>query len=128
MTLLAEIGQAVRGAIGGDVFPPATLHALARGTGGEIPLNDDGQPVRAYADHGTTGFISKWDHKIMAAKGYDPNTAKVVLVQSPTLPKPEINDEVTAQRPITLEQVRYRVIDVSSDPADATWAVAGVPI
>lgn len=122
MTLLAEIGQAVRGAIGGDVFPLATLHIVSD------TLDDDGQAVRIATDHTTTGFISAWTAKERLALGYGVEVGKVVLVQSPTLPRPKEGDEVTAQRPITGDVERYRVTDASADPADATWAVAGVRI
>jgi hypothetical protein len=121
MTLIAEIGLAVRGAIGGDVFAPATLHVATDTT------NDDGETVKAFADHVTTGFISNWAANVAAARGYSSDTAKIVLVQG-SYPKPQPGDEVTGTRPLRLETERYRVIEVSSDPADATWAVAGVLI
>lgn len=120
MTLLSEIGQAVRGAISGDVFPPATLHVVTETIGLTVE--------RSFVDHACQGFVSSWKAEVMAAKGYAANTAKIVLVQSDTLPRPKLGDEVTATRPIEGTAQRYRVTDVSSDPADATWSVAGVPV
>jgi len=122
MTLLAEIGEALRDAFSDDVFTPAALHV------GTATIGEFGETTMTWVDHDGAGFISRWDAETMAARGYDANTAKVVLVQSTTLPKPKLGDEVTATRPITLETERYRVTDVSSDPADATWQVAGVKL
>lgn len=122
MTLLAEIGAAVRGAINVDVFPAATLHVVTEGEGSK------GETTRSRVDYPAQGFVSSWDANTMAAKGYASNTAKVVLVQAADLPKPKLGDEVTATRPIIGTTETYRVTDVSSDPADATWSVAGVKI
>ncbi|WP_072389871.1 hypothetical protein [Hyphomicrobium sp. CS1GBMeth3] len=123
MSLLAEIGSALRDALGAeaDVFPAATLHKAS------MTLNTDGAAVRTFADHAGRGFVSRWDHKIMAAKGYDPKTAKIVIVQGET-PKPELGDEISATRPLNETVERYTVVDVTSDPADATWQVAGMPV
>lgn len=123
MSLLAEIGSALRDALGADadVFPPATLHKAS------TTIDADGVGVKIFADHAGRGFVSRWDHKIMAAKGYDPKTAKIVIVQGET-PQPEVGDEVSATRPLNASVERFTVIDVTSDPADATWQVAGMPV
>lgn len=122
MSLLAGIGQALRGAMGGGVFPPAVLHVSTE------TINTYGATERTYVSHAATGFASNWKAEVMAVRGYDANTARVVLVQDTALPKPKLGDEITAQRPITGASERYRVTDVTSDPADATWQVAGVPV
>lgn len=120
MTLLAEIGEALRGALGGDVLPAATLHVSSS------VIGEYGETTHAFVDHECQGFASTWDARTMAARGYDANTVKVVLVQSPDLPQPKLEDEITATRPILETTERYRITDVTSDPADATWQVAGV--
>jgi len=122
MTLLAEIGEALRGAISDDVFPSATLHVATEAEGTDLVV------TRTFVDHGTQGFVSDWKAEIRLARGYDANVAKIVLVQSPSLPKPKVGDEVSAQRPINGNTERYRVTDVTSDPADATYQVAGVKV
>lgn len=119
MTLLADIGLAVRGAIGGDVFPAATLHVATDMS------NAAGETVKAFTDHATTGFVGEWKSDVAVARGYPVDAAKIVLVQG-AYPKPEIGHEVTAARPLTGEILRYRVVGVSADPADATWSLAGV--
>lgn len=121
-SLLAGIGQSLRGAMGGGVFPAATLHVATE------TLNEYGTPTRTFVDHVGTGFAANWRAEVMAAKGYTADTAKVVIVQGATLPKPKVGDEVTAIRPLTNEAERFRVTDVTSDPADATWQVAGVKV
>lgn len=122
MSLLGEIGEALRDALGDDVFPPATLHVATEIT------DDWGVVQRGFSDKPATGFVSKWKAEIMAAKGWTDETAKIVIVQSPALPAPKIGDEVTATRPITEETRRYSIIFVTLDPADATWQVAGTPV
>lgn len=122
MTLLAEIGEAVRGAIEDDVFPLATLH-VATDTIGEY-----GETITTFVDHATTGFVADWEAAIALRRGYDANTAKVVLVQNDTMPKPKLGDKVTITRPIIGTTEVYRVTHETSDPADATWQVAGVKV
>lgn len=122
MTLLAEIGQALRGAISDDVFPAATLHVVTE------TLDAYGVPTRALTNHAGQGFVSEWKSDVMAARGYPSNTLKVVLVQAPALPRPKLGDEISAQRPINGTTERFRVTDVTSDPADATWQVAGIKV
>jgi hypothetical protein len=122
MTLLADIGDALRGALADDVLPAATLHVVTE------TLNDYGTPVRTLTDHVGQGFVSDWKAEVMAVRGYAANTAKVVLVQDAALPRPKLGDEITAQRPINGTMEHFRVTDVTSDPADATWQVAGVKI
>lgn len=75
MTLLADIGLAVRGAIGGDVFPVATLHVATDMT------NAAGETVKAFADHPTTGFVGEWKSDVAVVRGYPADAAKIVLVQ-----------------------------------------------
>lgn len=128
MSLLGEIGEALRGALGGEeVFPPATLHALTRNPDGSVPINADGRQVRALTDVPAFGFASRWDHKIIASKGWDPKTLKIVLVQSNQLQAPQVGDEASAVRPLNGTVERILVSEVTSDPADATWILAGVP-
>lgn len=122
MTLLADIGDALRGALADDVLPAATLHAVTE------TLSDYGTPTRTLVDRAAQGFVSDWKSDVMAARGYPANTAKVVLVQDAALPRPKLGDEITAQRPINGTLERFRVTDVTSDPADATWQVAGVKV
>lgn len=125
MSLLGEIGEALRGALDGDVFPPATLHVTTSDP--EAPtIDDNGVVVHGFIDHACVGFASNWDARTMAAKGYDVNTAKIVIVQAQGLPRPKLDDEVTAARPLNGTTARYRITDVTSDPADATYQVAGV--
>lgn len=121
MSLLGEIGEALRDAFSGDVFPAAILHVATEF------VDEYGVVSRAFADHTASGFVSKWKAEVLVARGWTHLTAKVVLVQNPSLPAPKIGDEVTAERPLIGEQQRYTIIDVSLDPADATWQVAGVP-
>jgi hypothetical protein len=120
MTLLAEIGEAVRGAIEDDVFPLATLHV------GTDVIGEYGETTTTFVDHATTGFVADWEAAIALRRGYDANTAKIVLVQNDAMPKPKLGDKITATRPILETTETYRVTDVTSDPADATWQVAGV--
>lgn len=122
MSLLAGIGQSLRGAMGGGVFPAATLHAVTQ------VITGGGEAANTFVDHSAQGFVGDWKAEVIAARGYDANAAKVILVQSETLPKPQVNDEVTAQRPINGTVERYRVTHVTSDPADATWQLAGVRV
>lgn len=122
MTLLAEIGAAVRGAVSGEVFPAATLHVVTEAEDASLAL------ARTFVDHAAQGFVSDWKAEVALRRGYDANVAKIVLVQSAALPSPKIGDEVSAQRPILGTTERYRITDVSSDPADATWQVAGVKL
>lgn len=127
MSLLGEIGDALRGALGGagEVFPPATLHVTTNDP--DNPTTDDnGVVVHGFIDHACAGFASNWDARTMAAKGYDANTAKIVLVQSADMPRPKLDDQITATRPLNGTTARYRITDVTSDPADATYQVAGV--
>jgi len=121
-SLLAGIGQAIRGVTSGGMFPAATLHVVTES------IDADGNTVRTPVDYAGTGFVSDWKSDVAARRGYPANTAKIVLVQSATLPKPKLGDEVTAIRPITNVSERYRVTDVTSDPADAMWQVAGVKV
>lgn len=121
MTLLSDIGMAVRGAIGGDVFPAGTLHAATDG------VTDAGETVAMFTDHATTGFVASWRQGEAPARGYPENSVKIVLVQG-DYPAPKIGDQVTATRPIVGTTARYRVLGASSDPADATWTIGGEPI
>lgn len=120
MSLLAGIGQSLRGAMGGGVFPAATLHVVT------ATITPGGEASRTFADQAAQGFVGDWKAEIIAARGYDANAAKVILVQSAALSQPKVGDEVTAQRPINGTLARYRVTHVTSDPADATWQLAGV--
>jgi hypothetical protein len=120
MSLLGDIGSALRGALEGDVFPAATLHVATP------VIGEYGETSHTFVDHACVGFAGDWDARTMAARGYDANTAKVVLVQSDTLPRPKVEDQVTATRPLNGTTARYRITHVTSDPADATYQVAGV--
>jgi len=120
MSLLGDIGSALRGALEGDVFPAATLHVATP------VIGEYGETSHTFADHACVGFASNWDARTLAANGWDANTAKIVLVQSATLPLPKLEDQITATRPLNDTTARYRITDVTSDPADATYQVAGV--
>lgn len=129
MSLLADIGTALQGALGGpgEVFPAATLHVTSADSTNPT-IDENGVVVHAFTDFPCAGFAANWDARTMAAKGYDANTAKIVLVQSGAMPRPKLDDQVTVARPLNETTARYRITDVTSDPADATYTVAGVPV
>ena len=119
MSLLTELGDELRGAFEG-VFGVGTLHVAIEA------VDEYGRPSGSYADHECEGFISNWDAQTMVARGYNSKEAKILIMQSDDLPAPKLNDEVTMVRPLNETAKRYRITDVASDPADATWQVAGV--
>ena len=101
-------------------FSLGTLHVVTESIGAS------GETIRSSVDHTCEGFVSDWDARTMASRGYPANTSKILIVQSDTLPEPKLNDDDTMTRPLNVTAHRYRITDVSSDPADATWQVAGV--
>ena len=119
MSFLAELGVELRDAFEG-VFGAGTLHVATE------KFDDYGRPAWSYVDHECEGFISNWDAQTMVARGYNSKEAKILIMQSDELPAPKLNDEVTMVRPLNETAKRYRITDVTSDPADATWQVAGV--
>jgi len=119
MSLLGGIGASLRGAMTG-VFGSGQLH---RST---VTIDEYGAASTTSVDYDCEGFVAKWDSNVALTRGYAAHVAKILIVQADDMPAPRIGDEVTMARPLNPVSYRYQIVDVTSDPADATWQVAGV--
>lgn len=114
MTVLfgADIGAEIYVAFDGELAP-VTLHKVS------TTIGSHGEPVMTEANHTGQGVRSRWDAKIAALRGYPLTAVKILMLQGDT-PAPAIEDGVT------YGGFKYRILDVTADPADATWTLAAV--
>jgi hypothetical protein len=109
-----DIAGVVLDAFTGNLMP-VTLHKVASTT------SDYGAPIKTAGNYGGEGVRGKWRTEVAAAKGYPIGTVKLIVLQTPGMPHPTTDDEVT------IMGQRHRIVDVEKDPVDATWVLAGVP-
>lgn len=83
-------------------------------------LDAYGQPVNSWTSSAATGVLSRWDDRIMAARGYPMEAVRVMLMAHGTL-RPTLQDR------IGIQGVTWRVVDVRSGAGAATYEIAAIP-
>lgn len=107
-----DIAGIVYGAMSGQLHA-VTLHKASE------TLDKYGAPTRTFVDHAGQGVRLRWNATVAMQRGYPADAVKILILQSDT-PAPTIADE------ISVGGERWRIIDVTRDPVDATWVMAGV--
>jgi hypothetical protein len=92
---------------------PATLHKMTATVGAY------GETSKTEASHNGEGVRLKWKSSLALERGYPLDAVKILLLAD-GFPKPTKEDEVVIMGD------RYRIIDVETDPVEATWVLAGV--
>lgn len=94
---------------------PLTLYRISRA------VDDYGVAAEtAVAYAGGDGVRGSWKSETMIAKGWPENTAKITIIRNGVVPDPQKGDL------IEILGERFRVLDLSQDPVNATWTAAAV--
>lgn len=113
-TLFGVDMQAVVGAALAGQLPPVTLHKAA------VTTAASGDTVASFTDYAGEGVVSKWDVRILTARGWPMEAVKLLIPQASLAAAPTVNDEASAAGG------RWRVVGVSQDAGNAAWALAVV--
>ena len=92
----------------------ATLHSPSRSIGAA------GESLITWTDTAAEGVRTRWDERTRVARGYPMESVKIILIGA------TVSERVTAEHEITIESVRWRVIDAMEGPVGATYTVAAV--
>ena len=92
----------------------ATVHRAAS------TLDGYGQTVNTWTDVPCEGVLSQWDHRVMAVRGYDARSVKVMLLAHGI-------ERPTTQDRITIQGATWRIVDVRSGAGAATYEIAALP-
>lgn len=79
-----------------------------------------GQTVNTWTDVSCEGVLSQWDHRVMAVRGYDARSVKVMLLAHGV-------ERPTTQDRITIQGATWRIVDVRSGAGAATYEIAALP-
>ena len=90
-----------------------TLYRISRA------VDDYGATVETAVAYTGDGVRGSWKSETVLAKGWPTNTAKITIIRN-GLPDPQKGDI------IEILGDRFRIIDLSQDPVNATWTAAGV--
>ena len=106
-------------ALTGDVFggqlESAVVHVATETVAAQ------GNTVLVYVDTPAEGLLAQWKSEVMAKRGYPKDAAKIMLLQAKS-PKPTNKDE------ITIQNRRFRIVDVREGAGNATWSLAAVEL
>ena len=107
-----DIAAIINSTFAGNLHP-LTLHKITSTVG------EYGEPIASEIDHAGEGVRTKWKSSIVVDRGYPMGTVKIIVLQNGIV-DPAKDDS------ITIQDERFRIIDIEKDPVNATWSIAGI--